>query len=183
MSASLRPSRKPVGPRRSSEMRAVSSRRRLKSLREERWRRPLKPWEGEQKNGPTPVALGGSGWRGGQKRDDTVGPLLLQYVNQSTSPSVPWSYVSGCKPCEFRRRFSPCTIALVRAKALTLDYGVKAMSFTAHAPQAAPVHDADIHTDKKSSAVTRPIRVHKTGNCIQTFPCMDVCMNIEGKTT
>jgi len=24
------------------------------------------------------------------------------------------------------------------------------MSFTAHAPQAAPVHDADIHADKKS---------------------------------
>jgi hypothetical protein len=36
-------------------MRAVSSRCQLKSLRDERWRRPLKPWEGEQKKGPIPA--------------------------------------------------------------------------------------------------------------------------------
>jgi hypothetical protein len=36
-------------------MRAVSSRRQLKSLRDERWRLPLKPWEGEQKKGPIPA--------------------------------------------------------------------------------------------------------------------------------
>jgi hypothetical protein len=34
-------------------MRAVSTRCQLKSLRDERWRRPLKPREGQQKNGPT----------------------------------------------------------------------------------------------------------------------------------
>lgn len=41
-------------------------------------------------------------------------------------------------------------MASVCSEALSLDCGVKAMSFTAHAPQAARVQDADIHADKKS---------------------------------
>ena len=78
-------------------------------------------------------------------------------------------------------RFSPCTIASVRSEALTLGYGVKAMSFIAHAPQAALIRDADIHADKKSYAVTRPIRVPENGELPPA--CIDASMNIEGNTT
>jgi hypothetical protein len=38
-------------------MRAVSSRRQLKSLRDERWREPLEPSEGKQKNGPAEIVV------------------------------------------------------------------------------------------------------------------------------
>jgi hypothetical protein len=44
-------------------MRAVSSDQQLKSLRDERWREPLRPWEREQKNGPIPAP--GHGMVGG----------------------------------------------------------------------------------------------------------------------
>jgi hypothetical protein len=40
-------------------------------------------------------------------------------------------------------------MASARSEALALDYGVKAMSFTAHAQQAARMHDADIDADEK----------------------------------